>query len=238
MIHGIFATDENEEEGWISVSDLMAGLMIVFLFILITLTQGVAKEQESLESYICKDLEETFADSFYRDGISICEDGVLVHFHDRDTLFDTGKTKLNQEFKIILEHFFPCYLEVLIKYQDAIEEIRIEGHTDEQYKNSVNRLDAYFKNMALSQGRTRSVMKFLLFEIPQINQQEKIVDWLTKNMTANGLSSSDKIYEEGTNKINREASRRVEFKLRLNAQLPSKDNKDSIEAVLLGCKNE
>ena len=222
----IFTNEENEDESWISVSDLMAGLMIMFLFILVTYIHGIVKEQESLESSICKDLRKTFDDAFYRDGISICEGGVLVRFHEHDTLFDLGKTELKQRFKVILEHFFPRYLKVLINYRDDIEEIRIEGHTDDQpYTNAVSEIDTYYKNIVLSQGRTINVMKFLLFKIPEVNQQENIMDWLTTSMTANGLSYSHPIRleiagKEGTKIINRDASRRVEFKIRLKKLKP------------------
>ena len=228
MSYKIFTDEDNEDESWISVSDLMAGLMIMFLFILITYIHGIVKEQENLEASICKDLIKTFKNVSYREGISICEGGVLVRFHEPDTLFDLGRIELKQKFKVILEDFFPRYLEVLENYKEDIEEIRIEGHTDDQpYKNAVSEIDTYYQNIVLSQGRTRNVMKFLLFEIPEINQQEKIMNWLTTSMTANGLSYSHLIRKVGTKDIDRDASRRVEFKIRLKNLKPLRTLKDS-----------
>ena len=233
MSSRMFTTEENEDESWISVSDLMAGLMIMFLFILVTYIHGIVKEQESLESSICQDLRKAFEGVFYRDGISICEGGVLVRFHEDDTLFDSGETYVKKPFRDILKHFFPRYLKVLVNYRDDIEEIRIEGHTDDEWHaDAVSEIDAYYKNVVLSQGRTINIMKFLLFDIPEVKEQKNIMNWLTTSMTANGLSYSHPIVMENKEKagekiIDRDASRRVEFKVRLKNLTPLRALKES-----------
>ena len=56
----IFATQKSEEESWMSISDLMAGLMIVFLFIAIAYIKGIGQEQSNLASSICNDLQQVF----------------------------------------------------------------------------------------------------------------------------------------------------------------------------------
>ena len=104
--------------------------------------------------------------------------------------------------------FFPRYIKVLTmpEFKDTIEEIRIEGHTDSD--------GGYFYNMKLSQDRTRSVLEYSL----SVLQNDAKKDWVKKLLTANGLSSSKLIYDNNTKTENREASRRVEFKVRTNAE--------------------
>ena len=207
----IFTAQESEEESWMSISDLMAGLMIVFLFIAIAYIKGIGQEQNNLTSDICKDLKLAFQEETWRENISICEDGLVVRFSDPDTLFPFNKADLKPKFKTILAEFFPGYLTVLNKYQEEIEEVRIEGHTDKVWKNTNDPFVEYFGNMELSQNRTRSVLQFL-FALGVAREHEQ---WLTRYMTANGLSSSRPIINEETQKVNDEASRRVEFKIRL-----------------------
>ena len=70
-------------------------------------------------------------------------------------------------------------------------------------------------NMKLSQGRTRSVLEYVL-QIPSIRQNQEIRDWLKLHLTANGLSSSKLITSKGIE--NKKESRRVEFRVRTNAE--------------------
>jgi len=69
--------------------------------------------------------------------------------------------------------------------------------------------------MKLSQDRTRNVLKYVLdIEKPQIQHN---IEWIKAHLTANGLSSSKLIFNpNGTQ--NRQASRRVEFRVRTNAE--------------------
>lgn len=59
---------------------------------------------------------------------------------------------------------------------------------------------------------TRSVLNFCLYQIPKED-----FSWVQYKLTANGLSSSHLIYDKN-NKENAERSRRVEFKIRTNAE--------------------
>ena len=225
----IFTAQKSEEETWMSISDLMAGLMIVFLFIAIAYIKGIGQEQSNLTSSICQDLKQSFQGTTWREKISVCENGLVVRFNDPDTLFPFNKANLKPEFKKILAEFFPDYLRVLNKYQEDIEEVRIEGHTDKSWKNT-DPFTAYFGNMELSQNRTRSVLEFL-FALEVARKHET---WLTRYMTANGLSSSRPVFDKETKKINPDASRRVEFKIRLKAPKrlrKLRENKDIIYSV-------
>jgi outer membrane protein OmpA-like peptidoglycan-associated protein len=66
--------------------------------------------------------------------------------------------------------------------------------------------------MALSQSRTRTALQYVLM-LPQVKEQQT---WLKSHLTANGLSSSKLIYD--ANGIeNKNASQRVEFRVRTNA---------------------
>ena len=130
-------------------------------------------------------------------------------------LFAQGEADIQIDFKKILDDFFPRYIQILKqpKYVSAIAEIRIEGHTSSEWSEIVSQQEAYILNMELSQDRTRSVLQYVL-QIPAIHGNR---DWIQHYLTANGLSSSKLItYQDGTQ--NREESRRVEFRVRTNAE--------------------
>jgi outer membrane protein OmpA-like peptidoglycan-associated protein len=73
--------------------------------------------------------------------------------------------------------------------------------------------DAYFKNMELSQARTRSTLTFVL-NLPEITSDRT---WLRRYLTANGLSSSRLIFD-GNHVEDAARSRRVEFRIRTDAE--------------------
>lgn len=274
MSKEIFESGQKTEESWIATSDLMAGLMMIFLLLLVMyitkssemeeikdyneqrildmkkdivaqnkrlkkeqealtaqkeeldarereqevrrreILEEIGRERRNLEGEICQELKSEFADAEWRDRIQICEDALLVRFNDPDTLFELGKDVIRPSFRVILADFFPRYVEVLDGYFEEIDEVRIEGHTDDIGfpKCRGNSFCNYFENMKLSQDRTRSVMDFVL----RLREVRNYENWLIKNMTANGLSSSHLIYyDEAEGSIDRKKSRRVEFVIRL-----------------------
>lgn len=208
----IFQSNESAEENWMSVSDLMAGLMVVFLFVAIAFIKGVGQEQKRLEKSICAELNQAMEGVSWREQVEICDDEIVVKFKDPDALFDLNQATLKPKFRMMLKDFFPKYMDVVSRYEREIDEVRIEGHTDDTGLRSHNtKLEKYFYNMGLSQRRTRSVMEFV-FQTDTARANES---WLITHMTANGLSSSDPVLKSDGQRLDRSKSRRVEFRIRL-----------------------
>ena len=123
----------------------------------------------------------------------------------------SGSSLPSQYYKEILDDFFPRFLEVVANdgYRDSIEEIRIEGHTDSD--------GGYLYNIQLSQNRAREVLDYCLGLVENNEKYSDMVDWVKFKITANGLSYSHPILNsDGTE--NKDLSRRVEFKVRTNAE--------------------
>ncbi|ATX76148.1 MULTISPECIES: OmpA family protein [Reinekea] len=212
-----------QEEHWVSVSDLMAGLMMVFLLIAIVFMVNAERERnkvrdvavlyDRLRTQLYQDLLTEFAPDLEQWGAEINPD-LSIRFGRPELIFDRGANKLKTGFEDILQDFFPRYLGIItsVKYRDDIAEVRIEGHTSSGWLGQEED-SAYILNMGLSQERTRSTLDYLLL-LPEV-QQEKY--WLKAHMTANGLSSSKPILSLGGEE-DRERSRRVEFRLRTDAE--------------------
>mgnify|MGYP006108269541 FL=1 len=93
--------------------------------------------------------------------------------------------------------------------------MRIEGHTSSEWNKDSSDEEAYFKNMRLSQGRTRSVLSYLYSLVP------KETPWIKRNIAAVGFSSSRLIMtEQGIEDT--EKSRRVSFRAITNAHIQIK----------------
>lgn len=232
---------QDTEEHWISISDMMAGLMVIFLFISISYMLYVSAEKERIERILgwideivethrksqldlYDDLEKKFKKDLDEWNAVLNRQTLSIRFREPEVLFELGKATVRPRFKKILDKFFPDYIEILTKtktengeykYKNDIKEIRIEGHTSSEWHRHVGIDKAYIHNMKLSQDRTRNVLKYVLdIEKPQIQQNK---EWIKARLTANGLSSSKLIFNSNGTQ-NRQESRRVEFRVRTNVE--------------------
>ena len=212
-----------EESEWLSLSDLMAGLMVIFLFIAIVYIRPLTEEKARIkelaviwqenEIKIYEALLEEFQDDLPRWDAEIEKDNLLFRFNAPEVLFEQGSTEITPHFEKILDDFFPRYANKLHPFQNSIEELRIEGHTSSIWEGAENEQEAYFHNMELSQGRTRSVLQYVLTD-PALDSNK---EWVQSLLTANGLSSSKKIFFPN-GRENQKASRRVEFRVETKAR--------------------
>lgn len=146
------------------------------------------------------------------------DDDLTVRFNEPDVLFAVGSSTITDDFRDILNDFFPRYLAVITKdgFGDSIEELRIEGHTSSFWnkRHPETPLNAYLKNMDLSYARSRSVLRYLMLDNASLETHR---EWLRKNLTANGLSSSH-LVTDNNGQEDQARSQRVEFRVRTDVQ--------------------
>lgn len=212
---------ESKEDNAFSLStgDLMAGLLFIFILLLMGALlqvqekaeqdEEIVKRYDQIKTQLYIDLQDEFKDDLTTWRATI-DSTLCIRFQEPSMLFDEGDAELKIGFKEILDDFFPRYIAVLSRpqYKDNIEEVRIEGHT--------NSNGGYFSNMELSQNRTRTVLQYCLGLIP-----DEDTEWLRGLITANGLSSSHLILKNGIE--DKDLSRRVEFRVRTNAEKQLED---------------
>lgn len=227
--------DEEETSYWLSYSDMMAALLLIFILIIsFTILQSqtryeekenellaqqelVEKQQEQLEKQqeqldeligIRKELIEALKEEFDGTDLSVTVDSKTGSIAlDSSILFDSGQYNLKSTGEELLKKFLPKYINVLTsrEFNDYISEIIIEGHTDTQ--------GDYLYNLELSQKRALSVSSFCLDTNKNVLSQKKITK-LRKIITANGKSFSNPVLDD-SGKEDQNASRRVEFLFRL-----------------------
>jgi len=220
---------ESSDNNWISFSDIMTVLMIIFLFISITYMMQVKKEQaqrdEIFEEFkatkeeLYNELNTVFNEDFQKWDVQLDKD-LSIKFTNPDVLFQSGKTNIRPYFLEILDKFLPKYFEIILqpKYQDKISEIRVEGHTDNVPAPQYDK-DPYIANTLLSQERSAEVIKHFreMEYFKNLTQKEIIlIEYL---LTANGLSYGRTVDNNGNltinsnEPINNQKSRRVEFRI-------------------------
>lgn len=213
-------TPPEDDAHWLVVSDLMATLMMIFLFLAV-LHMAQVERSHALESAvrttatesrqsIYQALDAEFRDDLQRWNAELVESTLTLRFREPDVLFDRSSARIKPDFEAMLRDFLPRYVSRLSPFQEMIREIRIEGHTSSEWAADSNPLDAYFANMALSQERTQAVLRFA-YGLEKLRDER----WFRERVAAVGLSSSRPVRDE-MGRENAAASRRVEFSVLTN----------------------
>jgi outer membrane protein OmpA-like peptidoglycan-associated protein len=211
---------------WVSLSDIMTGLMVIFMFISISYIHQMKERQKErdqiLEEFknvkiaLYQELKREFSKDFSEGKWdAILGEDLSIRFQNEKVLFDYDKSELKPEFKKILDSFFPRYFRILLKkpYRQHIAEVRIEGHTDSRGN--------YMYNLWLSHARVASVLKYF-FESQtspyrQFNSEDRelVRFWLTATGFSWGriLDSGGHYVIRTGEKEDRIKSRRVEFRI-------------------------
>lgn len=224
---------------WISIADMFAGIMMVFLLLAITFmfvsqnkSKEIIKKNEQLaslheqisgilETYaklqldINNDLVREFSGDFSKWNATI-DDTNTIRFNELDAIFDVGKSEIKPDFKIILDDFFPRYMKIMNKYKDDIEAIIIEGHASNLWRGTTSIDDSFLYNASLSQSRALSVLRYCFLN----NTSKEERKWLMGVFHSNGMSFSKPLQSE-------KLSRRVEFRVVTKAYSNIKEIIDS-----------
>ena len=221
--------NKGNESNWRSFSDIMTGLMVIFMFIAISYINEVQKKQQqrdiifeefkATKEELFSELENSFKDDFNEWEVELDKD-LSIKFTNPEVLFESGQTSIRPYFSTILNNFLPRYFDILLqdKYEDKIIEVRIEGHTDAVPAPLFDR-DPYIGNIKLSQQRSANVLKYfrLMDYYQNLNstKEQRLQFWLTANGLSYGrtLDENKELTAISGKPVNNSYSRRVEFRI-------------------------
>lgn len=197
---------------WMSYSDLMSALLLIFALLLMINIFGNQTEMEAkdkmieevigVKSRLIEELNNAFSDSNLE--MEIDPQTGAIRFSS-GVFFEYDSAKVSKEGKKNLRSFVPQYISVLLsdEFEEHISEIIIEGHTDKE--------GSYLYNLELSQDRAFSVTEEIFSKgFPEFDEKEE----LRHMITSNGRSFMVPLEGED-GEIDEDKSRRVEFKFRL-----------------------
>ena len=234
-----------QEEHWIPLSDLMTGLMMMFMLVAIVfmvrvendvkakeevaktaerqalIVSEIARVYDATREHIYEDLYSEFKNDLPIWHAVLSRQDLALRFVAPDVQFDIGKDVIKPDFIAILTAFFPRYVKIITspRYRETIEEVRIEGHTSSKWGDPLRMIVPVTPDQAymLNMSLSQSRAFNVLRYVLGIPAPQVInqKDWLKHYLTANGMSSSRPIETNG--KEDEVASQRVEFKLRTKA---------------------
>ena len=160
-------SDDDSNVFWVTMSDLLLGLVVVFLvlfiFTITGFTQNKINEKES--QY---EVTEKIARELQKNDIKAEVDKFsgTIKISDLE-LFELNSWELSEKGRQYMSKFVPVYLDTIMKNSgitDKISQIVIEGHTDSQaFAGAKTPEEKYYKNMDLSLKRASSVAQYIVY---------------------------------------------------------------------------
>lgn len=209
---------QKQEEGdgnvfWVTMSDLLLGLMVVFLVLFVFTFIGFS--QRELEKQKTNyDVSEELAQALEQKHVKVEIDKFSGRIKISDLeLFELNSWELSDKGREYLSKFVPVYFDTILKnpkIKENISQIIIEGHTDSHTFIGANSPEMrYYKNMDLSIKRASSVAEYIVFA----NYQGKKTyeNEMFKLLSVQGKGSSEPIIVNGKEDFAK--SRRVELKI-------------------------
>jgi outer membrane protein OmpA-like peptidoglycan-associated protein len=112
-----------EESHWIPLTDLMTGLMVIFLLIAVSYMmqveadaariKDVAVAYSEIKDALFEDLNKEFRMDLPKWKAQLLKNDLTIRFSQPEVLFATGSSELKPEFQAILQDFFPRYMRIL-----------------------------------------------------------------------------------------------------------------------------
>ena len=202
--------DEQNNIFWVTMTDLMTALVLVFivLFFYTYMTTYYEKIQRDLEQ---KKASAALEETLKKQNIDANIDSSgIVKISDLE-LFDLNSYKLSEKGKTYLNKFSPAYLNSIFSNEylnKNVEKIIIQGHTDSQtFAGDFSEDEQYMKNMDLSLKRAYEVANYMT----NTPYNKANGNRLRKMIIVEGASFSSPVLVNG--KEDYAKSRRVELKI-------------------------
>jgi len=162
------------------------------------------------------DVEKYLEKDFLKFGIEYNRNANKIIFSENRMLFQNGEDKIQKPFKLVLNDFFPRYLELLIKHKVNIKNVIIKGHTSSENRRGHTIIEKNKLNQILSQKRADNFLHYS--QNIKNDTVKKNFHWIKSHFISKGVSSKRLIYDNN-GKENVEASRRIELEIIFNQEL-------------------
>ncbi len=214
---------ENDGDGnifWITMTDLMTGLVLVFV-VMFFYTYLNSHQEKMTQMIAQENATKSIQEALVKQNIDATVDPIsgVVKISDLE-LFELNSYTLSDKGKEYLDKFAPTYFNSIFsdKYMNEnLDKIIIQGHTDSQtYAGEYTADEQYMKNMELSLNRAYTVANYMT----NTPYNKENGDRLRKMILVEGASFSNPILTNGKEDFAK--SRRVELKLVMKKDIKTK----------------
>ena len=208
------AEDDSGNIFWVTMSDLMLGLAIIFITLFVLAMTGFNQksvQQQRVKMAVARKIEKELQKQNINAHVDRMTGDLKI---PSSALFEVNSFILKPDGKKFLDKLTPIYVNTIFSSQklvDNIDSIIIQGHTDSQTFSGVTSINEQFvRNMDLSTKRANAVAAYML----EGNYKPEYNEGFRQMITCEGRSFNDLILND-KGEEDMAQSRRVEIKLKV-----------------------
>ena len=208
------ANDYTEENiFWVTMSDLLLGLAIVFITLFVVAMTGFS-QQALQHQKVQMEVTQKIQEQLKKADVQVQVDKMTGDLKISDVeLFELGSYVLSDKGKTLLNKLAPIYINSIFADKELTKEIKyiiVEGHTDSHMFAGVNSKDEQFiRNMDLSLKRANAVAEYMF----KTGYDKQYAEKFRKILVVEGKSFNEPVLTNGVEDFDK--SRRVELKLKV-----------------------
>jgi len=213
---------DDENPYWISFSDIMAGLLVVFILASLVLILELMVTRQFVQDNIddLKDAVEARNKIMNEIADDLKEKGILVELSDNNEVlripegaltFVSNKSQIQEEYQDNVYQIGKSLYERITlddRNKKYLDTIFVEGHTDAQrsYKQG--------GNWRLSTDRAISIWRYWMENLPQDMQLEALDNHNSQKLfSVSGYSKTRRLVEDELTALDREKNRRIDIRI-------------------------
>ena len=129
------SSDEQENVFWITMTDLLLGLAVIFIVLFVLAMTGFSQaklQEQTVKSEVAQELAKNLKEKNIDAQIDMTTGDVKLSDLQ---LFEVGSWELSESGRAFLDKFIPIYLNAVFenpKVAEKVQNIVIQGHTDSQ----------------------------------------------------------------------------------------------------------
>jgi outer membrane protein OmpA-like peptidoglycan-associated protein len=151
--------DEQDSSIFLSIGDLMSGLLMFFALLFVTALVQIQELKDSRDVFIGTLVEELNGNDLE---VSVNPETGDISIRE-SILFSKGSAELTQQGKVFLKKFIPLYSQVIFskdKFEEQVSRVVIEGHTSSKGSEDYNLELSLQRSFAVSRYIMSNNLKF------------------------------------------------------------------------------
>lgn len=235
------AANEGENPYWMSFSDIMAGLLVIFILACATLLLRLAQMEDKVSQNIAdlKQSSKARSDILHEIVKELAAQNIRVEISDNDSVlripeqafhFETGRFSISPQYRDAAAHIGQALFTSITKEDrwKFLETVFVEGHTDSRTANSYR-----MGNWELSALRAISLWKFWIEETPYGSSLKELRNRQGHLLfSVSGYSATRRVAEIESSEDEMRKNRRID--IRFTTRQPSLMELEKVSAPMHG----
>lgn len=149
------------------------------------------QQQPEVREALANEIERLLASELEQDRYRFDRQEMAIFFIPEDPFFAKGSAFAQEPLRELLRDFLPKLIERVKPFHQQVIYIKFQGYSSSEWRYARNEIDAFLKNMKLSNERAESALRYYL-TLDDFKQHQ---DWLDDRLIIGGYSDINPVLD-------------------------------------------